>query len=93
MPLNIESLVITPTDNTDVSNIVFPLNQDKNDGPNSIPTKILKLLNKDISDQSFPTNVFLLDYFFQFWEQVKLFINKKGSKLECANFTPIDKFG
>ena len=31
--------------------IESPLNQNKSDGPNSIPIKILKLLNKDISDQ------------------------------------------
>ena len=50
-PLNIESFFITPTDSTEVSNIISSLNHDKSDGPNSIPIKILKLLNKDISDQ------------------------------------------
>ena len=37
-----------PTDNTEVSNIISFSNQGKSDGPNSIPIKILKLLNKDI---------------------------------------------
>ena len=46
--LNIESFFITPTDSTEVSNIISSLNQNKSDGPNSIPIKILKLLNKDI---------------------------------------------
>ena len=50
-PLNIETFFITPTDSTEVSNIISSLNHDKSDGPNSIPIKILKLLNKDISDQ------------------------------------------
>ena len=50
-PLNIESFFITLTDSTDVSNIISSLNKDKIDGPNSIPIKILKLLNKVISDQ------------------------------------------
>ena len=50
-PLNIESFFLTPTDSTEVSNIIFSLNQNKSDGPNSVPIKILKLLNKDISDQ------------------------------------------
>ena len=50
-PLNIESFILTPTDSTEVSNIIFSLNQNKSDGPNSIPIKILKLLNKDIPDQ------------------------------------------
>ena len=50
-PLNIETFFITPTDSTEASNIISSLNHDKSDGPNSIPIKILKLLNKDISDQ------------------------------------------
>ena len=50
-PLNIKSFFITPTDSTEVFDIILSLNQDKSDGPNSILTKILKLLNKDISDQ------------------------------------------
>ena len=45
-PLNIESFFLTPTDSTEVSNIIFSLNQSKSDGPNSIPIKILKLLKK-----------------------------------------------
>ena len=43
-PLNIESFFITPTDSTEVSDIISYLNQDKSDRPNSIPIKILKLL-------------------------------------------------
>ena len=50
-PLNIELFFLTPTDSTDVSSIISSLNQNKSDGPNSIPIKTLKLLNKDISDQ------------------------------------------
>ena len=49
--LNIESLSIIPTNSTDVSNTISSFNLDNSDGPNSIPTRILKLLNKDISDQ------------------------------------------
>ena len=65
-PLNIESFCLTPTDSTDVSNIIPSLNQNICDGPNSIPIKILKLLNKNISDQlailfsqSFSSGIFL----------------------------------
>ena len=43
--------IIIPADSTEASNITTSLNQDKSDGPNSIPNKIVKLLNKDISDQ------------------------------------------
>ena len=50
LPLNIESFFITPTDNTEVYNIICSLNQDNIDESNSIPIKILKLLNKVISD-------------------------------------------
>ena len=50
-PLNIESFFIIPTGSTEVFNIISSLNQDKSDGPNSIPNKILKLLNRDTSDQ------------------------------------------
>ena len=50
-PINIESFFITAIDSTEVSNVISSLNQDKSDGPSSIPIKILKLLNKDISDQ------------------------------------------
>ena len=46
-----ESFFITPTDSTEVSNTISSLNQDKSDGPNCIPIKILKLLHKGISDQ------------------------------------------
>ena len=70
-----ESFFTTPTDCTKVSNIISSLNQDKSDGPNSIPNKILKLLNKDISNQLaiFSTNLFSLEYFLQFWKREKLF--------------------
>ena len=62
------------------------------DGPNSIPIKILKLLNKDISDQlailfnqSFSSGIFP-----SILKTSKIIpIYKKGSKLECSNYRPI----
>ena len=48
--LNVESFCITPTNSTEVFNIISSLNQDKSAGPNNILTKVLKLFNKDISD-------------------------------------------
>ena len=88
-PLNIESFFLTPAE---VSNIIFSLNQNKSDGPNSIPIKILKLLNKDISDQlailfnqSFSSGIFP-----SILKTSKVIpIYKKGSKLECSNYIPI----
>ena len=40
---NVESLSITPTDAHEVNLIISSLNSDKSTGPNSLPTKILKL--------------------------------------------------
>ena len=72
LPLNIESFFLTPTDSTEVSNIISSLKQNKSDGPNSIPIKILKLFIKDISDQQailfnlFQSYLFPWVYFLQF---------------------------
>ena len=46
---NADSLSITPTDAHEVNLIISSLNSDKSTGPNSLPTKILKLLKNDIS--------------------------------------------
>ena len=91
-PLNIESFFLTPTDSTEVSNIIFSLNQNKSDGPNSIPIKILKLLNKDISDQLaiLFTQSFSSGIFPSILKTSKIIpIYKKGSKLEYSNYRPI----
>ena len=40
---NEESLFITPTDAHEINLMISPLNSDKSTGPNSLPTKILKL--------------------------------------------------
>ena len=67
--LNIDSFFLTPTDSTEVSKVIFSLNRNESDGPNSIPIKILKLLNKYISDQlaiffnqSFSSGIYLLQF-------------------------------
>ena len=91
-PINMESLFLTSTDSIEVYNIIFSLNQNKSDGPNSIPIKILKLLNKDASDQlatlfnqSFSSGIFPSNL-----KTSKIIpIYKKGSKLECSNYRPI----
>ena len=88
-PINIESFFITAIDSTEVSNVISSLNQDKSDGPSSIPIKILKLLNKDISDQlailfnqSFSSGIFP-----SILKTSKIIPIYK--KLECSNFRPI----
>ena len=83
---------ITPTDSAEVSNIIFSVNQKKSDGPNSIPTKILKLLNKVVYDQLaiFFNKFFSSGIFSSILNINKIIpIYKKGSELECSNFRSI----
>ena len=71
-------------------NIISSLNLDKIDGSNRISTRILKLSNKDISDQlAFLFNFLPVGYFFQFWKQAKLHRYRRSSKRECSNYRPI----
>ena len=87
MHLIVGSFFVTPTDSTEVSNIIS-LNQDKSDGPNSIPIKIQKLLNKDISDQLliFFNQYFSPGIFSSILKTSQIIpIYKKGFKLECSN--------
>ena len=46
---NLNSFFITPTDSEEVISIISSLSDNKSSGPNSIPTRILKLLKKYIS--------------------------------------------
>ena len=48
---NVNSFSITPTDSEEIISIISSLNDNKSSGPNSIPTRVLKLLKKDISKQ------------------------------------------
>ena len=89
---NIHSFFVSPTDSTEVSNLISGLKNGKASGPNSIPTIVLKHLNRDIStiladlfNLSFSTGVFP--------EKLKtssvLPLFKKDSKLICGNYRPI----
>ena len=89
---NIHSFFVSPTDSTEVSNLISGLKNGKAFGPNSIPTIVLKHLNRDIStiladlfNLSFSTGVFP--------EKLKtssvLPLFKKDSKLICGNYRPI----
>ena len=88
-------IFITPIDSTEASNIISFLNLDKCDGPNSIPKRILKLSNRDISDQlvflfnqSSPSELNSL----QFWKPAKLYQYTKKAKKKKKNIQPIDQF-
>ena len=48
---NFNSYFITPTDSQEVISIISSPSDNKSSGPNSIATRILKLLKKDISTQ------------------------------------------
>ena len=71
--------------------MISKLNKNKSTGPNSLPTKILKLLKNDISSQladifniSFSSGIFSLHL-----KIAKIIpIHKKESKLICSNYRP-----
>ena len=75
-----------------MQNIISPLNSNKSVGPNSIPTRILKLLKNDISTQladifniSFSTGVFPT-----ILKVAKVVpVHKKDSKLDFSNYRPV----
>ena len=46
--ININSFLINPTDKTEIKNMILSFDPLKSIGPNSIPTKILKLLSNYI---------------------------------------------
>ena len=89
---NQNSFFLSPTNKYEIQNVISSLNSNKSVGPNSIPTRILKLLKNDISTQladifniSFSTGVFPT-----ILKVVKVVpVHKKYSKLGCSNYRPI----
>ena len=89
---NINSFFVSPTNTTEVMNVISRLKNGKSCGPNSIPTAILKQLNSEISiifsklfNLSFSTGVF--PDILKTSSVLPLF--KKDSKLDCGNYRPI----
>ena len=86
------SFFISPTDKTEMENIISSLDSNKSDGPNSILTKVLKILKNDISTQlseifdiSFSSGVFP-----SILKTAKVVpAHKKDSKLDFFNYHPI----
>ena len=81
-----------PTDSEEVISILSSLSDNQSSGPNSIPTRILKLLKKDISRQL--VDVFNLSFSSEIYptplKTAKvILINEKDSKLECSNYRPL----
>ena len=87
-----DSFSLSPTDKYEVINIISSLGSKKSTGPNSIPTKILKLFKNDISTQlsdilnvSFSTGVFP-----SILKIAKVApIHKKQSKLDYSDYRPV----
>ena len=87
-----DSFFLSPSGKYEIINIISSLDPSKSTGPNSIPTKILKLPKNDICTQlsdicnvSFSTGVFL-----SILKIAKVVpIHKKQSKLVYSNYHPI----
>ena len=87
------SFFVSPTDKTEIENVISSLDSNKSVGPNSIPAKILKLLKNDFSSQlseifniSFSSGVFP-----SILKTVKVIppVHMKDSKLDFSNYRPI----
>ena len=84
--------MITATNKEEIYKIISSLNSNKSCGPNSIPAKVLHLLQNQISNHlaticnlSFSTGVFPV-----ILKTAKVIpIHKKNSKLEVSNYRPI----
>ena len=87
-----DSFTITSTNKEEIYKIVSSLNTNKSCGSNSIPAKVLHLLQNQISNHlaticnlSFSTGVFPT-----ILKEAKVIpIHKKNSKLEVSNYRPI----
>ena len=86
------SFFVSPTDKEEIENVISSLDSNKSVGPNSIPTKVLKLLKNYISSQlseivniSFPSGIFP-----SILKTAKVIpVHKKDSKLDFSNYRPI----
>ena len=78
------SFFVSPTDKTEIEDVILSLDSNKSIGPNSIPTKILKLLKDDISSQlSEIFNISFSSVFPSILKTAKVIpIHKKYSKLD-----------
>ena len=89
---NNDSFIITATNKEEICKVISSLNINKSCGPNSIPTKILHLIQDKISKHlaticnlSFSTGIFPT-----ILKTAKVIpIHKKDSRLEVSNYRPI----
>ena len=89
---NDNTLFLSPTLPQDIEDLINSMKTNKASGPNSIPTKILKLFKKEFSK---PLSDMINLSFNQgiFPNLLKIAnvipIHKKGDKLDCNNYRPI----
>ena len=86
------SFFLSPTDKDEIALIISSLDSTKSVGPNSIPTKILKLLKNDNSCQIVDIfNMSLTSGVFpSVLKLAKVIpVHKKDSKLDFSNYIPI----
>ena len=89
---NKNTIFLSPTLPEDIENLISSMKTNKASGPNSIPTKILKLFKKELSK---PLRDIINLFFNQgiFLNLLKvanvIHIHKKGDKLDCNNYLPI----
>ena len=86
------SFFVSPTYKTEIENVISSLDSNKSVGPNSIPTKILKLLKNDISSQL--SEIFNISFssgiFPSILKTAKVIpIYKKDSKIDFSIYRPI----
>ena len=86
------SFSVSPTDKTEIENIISSLDSNKSGGPNSIHTKVLKLLKNDISRQL--SEIFNISFssgnFPSILKTAKVTsVHKKDFKLDLSHYCPI----
>ena len=86
------SFFVSPTDKKEIENVISSLDSNKSVGPNSIPTKVLKLLKNDISCQL--SEIFNISFssgiFPSLLKTAKVIpVHEKDSKLDFSNYRPI----
>ena len=90
---NPNSFFINPTTANEISNLISSLNENKANGPFSIPSKIFKLIKNNVSEPlceiinlSFSTGIYPDNL--KIAKILPVYKNK-GSNLECNNYRPI----
>ena len=77
------SFFVSPTDKTEIENIISSLDSNKSVGPNNIPTKTLKLLKNDLYYLKYLISLSPLVSFLQYEKILKVIAtHTKDSKLD-----------